>query len=71
MLQLIVRVFAHQPFGNPARAIQIDEEVVIDDPEHLERIPPAQVDCFFDKLLRRQCIPFPPVDAGISAVASS
>src|SRR5690242_4320475 len=65
---LEVRIFANQALRDGARPIKVNQEVIVDDPQHFEAIPAAEVDGLFDKLLGRQCIPFASVDACIRTV---
>ena len=55
---------------NIACAIEIDKEVVVDDPQHLQVVTPRQIDSLFDKLLGRQGIPFASVDSCVRAVGA-
>ena len=47
---LKIRACAHQSFGNVPRAIEIDQEVVVHHPQHLQVVTPRQIDRLLHKL---------------------
>src|ERR1700730_74734 len=57
-----------QPVGKQTRTVEIDQKIVVDNPQHLEAIASGQINCFFDKLLGGQRVPLSSVHAGIGAV---
>ena len=62
------RAHMNQSLGNFQRSIDIDEEVVIYDPEHFQAVPSREVKCFLDHLLGRKTIPLASIDSSIRAV---
>ena len=70
MLHLNCEPALDQSFRDSARAIEVDHEVVVDDPEHLEPVAAGEVDGLFDKLFGRESVPLAAVDAGIGAVGA-
>ena len=59
---------ANETFGDEAGSVEVDEEIVVDDPKHFEVVAAREVDGFFDELLGRKSVPFAAVDTGVRAI---
>ena len=58
----------NEAFGDESSSVEVDEEIVVDDPKHFEVVAAREVDGFFDELLRRKSVPFAAVDTGVRAI---
>ena len=55
---------------NQARAVQVDEKVVVDNPEQLQTVASREVHGLFYKLIGGKRIPFAAVDTGVGAIGA-
>src|SRR5262245_27625937 len=60
----------HEALCNLYRSFEIDEEVVVHDPEHFQAIAVRQIESLFDNLFGGKRIPLPSVDPGVRAVGA-